>query len=208
LGGGVVGNEITAKEFDALIAEMNEPYVDYWAALGKFVHLFSGVEALLQALVFKLAGVSDEIGKAMFPGLRVDVAKDVINRLLDAKGDVAAKERLREPFAQLGQINAVRNNLIHWGAQDTGNGLQVSNERIAHTKEKLRRYTVSAEMLADMREDLATIEWSILRETIPAEYIRGFDAKAVASFAQRPWRYTPPPQSPPPKPPRSHEARR
>src|SRR5687767_63683 len=110
--------DLPTNYFEDYLKRRTARYRPYWAALGEFVHAFSQVERELQELVFHLSGVSAQDGKALFHGMRVDAAKDAINRLLDARGDTEIKARLEEPFAHLGHIAGMRNNLIHWGAAE------------------------------------------------------------------------------------------
>ena len=195
------------KAENALASMLDEPYRDYWPALGKFIHEFSGMESLLHELAIRVAGVSDNLGKAIFSGLRIDNAKDALNRMYEASGDQAAKDRMAPVFAQIGAIAGMRNNIVHWGAQsvsrdDGFEGLLVSNARIAHTKERLRTFVVSAEMLTDMRVDISKISMHLL-----VELFRDREGAKIAPTVTRvleaPWRYKSPPQSPAQRKPRA-----
>jgi hypothetical protein len=88
-------------------------YHDYWLALGKLMHQFSHVEAMLQYALTHFAGVSDELGRTLFGNSRVGDAKAELNRVLVATGRDDVKDRLEPFLAQLGEINSARNDLIH-----------------------------------------------------------------------------------------------
>lgn len=92
----------------------NAPYM---FALGNFISMFSALEAKLQAALWKFAGVTPPGAQAVFSGVRVNGAMQFINRLADAQNwDKARKDELQFMFAQLGIINRLRNDLLHYGA--------------------------------------------------------------------------------------------
>jgi hypothetical protein len=194
-GSGEIGlSDLTDEEFKELSDLLDEPYRQYWARLGKFIHDFSTIEGLLQSLVHHYAGISDEVGKALFPGLRVDTAKDSIKRLLEMKGDSETLARLAPTFAQISVISGVRNDIVHYGARNTSAGLTVSNERAAHVPSKVRSQVVSARVLEDLDADLGVVMALLVRERF-----QEFSAFATAISEQvEPvaWRYKPPAQGP------------
>lgn len=179
-----------------LAALLNEPYREYWAGLGQFIHEFSAVEAVLGQLAAHVAELKEPISRAVLHGVRVDNGKDLINRVLEAKCDLARKERLADAFAQLGEIGAMRNHMVHWGAREIDGELRVSNRNLAHTPERVRTYTVSAKILADMRADLLRI-YLLLTIEMYAEVTPPIMAPAyVRRVRGGSWRYKPQPQSP------------
>lgn len=184
----------------ALVAVLEEPYRDYWAALGRFIHEFSAVENTLRALVLYHAGVEDKIGRAVFHGLRVDNAKDTVNRILEAKGDHAAKARLEDPFAQLGVIASMRNNIVHWGAELADEaGLRVSNRRLAITPDRVRSYTVSAEHLGQMQQDLLRIHTLFMMEIYGHPDPAIYESNFAETVRAQTWLYKQPQPAPRPK---------
>jgi len=100
------------------------------------------------------SGVTPEVGKSIYSGTRVSAAKDLINRILDAKNRTEQKERLKPYFDQIGLLNSMRDDILHYGAiyDHKKNVLIVSNERIAHVPSRLRQYEVTPKMLDDMKE--------------------------------------------------------
>jgi hypothetical protein len=193
---------LTDEEVKALGELLDEPYKEYWAELGRFIHAFSIVEAALQLVVYHVAGVSAEIGRAIFFGLRVENAKDAISRILQTKGDVEMVAKLAPLFQQIGEIAAMRNRLVHWGARDTSDGLMVMNHHLAITPEKRQEFFVSAETLRAMQADTYNIYWQLFGIT--------FDLKADPSKEPpEPWRYKPqarfPARSTPPPPASAQE---
>jgi hypothetical protein len=199
-----------SRNIFAYINDRAERHRPYWAALGEFIHAFSQVERELQELVFHLSGVSPTDGRALFYGLRIDAAKDAINRLLDARDDQATKARLEGPFAQLGHIANMRNNIIHWGASDLGNSdwFLVSNDFLAHTPAKLREFRVSVANLKEMNADLTKIGMHLSYE-IHHRHVRSEMLERVAKpVLDAPWSYKPPQPSPPQSKPGTRASRR
>lgn len=57
----------------------------YNLALGRFISVFSQVETELQGYLWKFAGVPAPTAQAIFSGVRVDAAIQLINRISDAQ---------------------------------------------------------------------------------------------------------------------------
>jgi hypothetical protein len=143
-----------AKPRSQLAEAYDAPYLEYWAALGRFVHEFSRVEYLLQVLLKQLAGVADPIGRAIFSDTRAHVGKDAVKRILDARGELVAKARLESALTQLGIINGIRNDVVHWGAMHDGtDALLVSNANRV-TANRVREFRLSPLDLEAMSIDL------------------------------------------------------
>jgi len=88
-------------------------------ALGRFVSIFSMVETNLQTYVWGFAGVPAPTAQAIFSGIRVKGAMQLINRISDAqKWKQERKNELAYTFLQLGMINNLRNDVLHYGADD------------------------------------------------------------------------------------------
>lgn len=133
-------------------------HYEYFEALGRLIHEFAQVEAVGQSLLFYYAGVPDIVGKALFSGVRLDSAKDPINRIIDAvELPPQKKANLKFAFDQLGKISSKRNNIMHFGAvYDGERGFVVSNSRSAHIETKINEFAVKASDLNDMISDLET----------------------------------------------------
>ena len=184
------------KHQNALKALTEDPYVEYWGELGRFIHYFSRTEHTLKRLLQTLAGTSDEVSGAIFIGVRMGTAKDHINRILEAKGDAVAKNRLEGPFAQLGVIGGVRDNLVHWGAEHEGtDDLLVSNARQSPGPGRVREYRVSPRDLVAMTEDLVRINMFLVVTMRPLDD----DERIWGQYLGQPWRYKSPQQAPPKK---------
>lgn len=191
-------------------APKNSPFqtsrADYFAGLGELIHTFAQVEAQLQYALWEEAGVSSEVAKAIFSGVRLDQGKDYINRLTDALG------RPRDPllargFAQLTALNKARNDIVHYGARFEAGLMQVSTEIAAHTPDRIRITPISKEILEAMISDLLHIKWIIQIHMIGLQRQTRDHARWVSEATERPWRYTPPQPPSPERPIRDKPAR-
>jgi hypothetical protein len=131
----------------------------YHQSLGKFVSTFSMVECALLWAFWECAGVPSPIAQAVFSGTRIDGAIGFINRIADAqKWRKSKKQEFQYVFTQLGHINKLRNNILHYGATlDVPGQWIVSNALFAHIPEKMHTVAISRTVLEDASEDLLKI---------------------------------------------------
>ncbi len=174
----------------------------YLAALERFVHAFSQIEDALAVVLWIVSEVKQPTAQALLSGVRVDQTFGLLARVMDArKISGPSRVALEETLRQIGLINKIRNEILHFGADGRGQGLLVvSNKRAAHIERRLREITVSARALDDMTYDLDTI-WVRLHVygfRIMASRMADMEFKipGYAERLRRPWRYTPPPQAP------------
>jgi hypothetical protein len=202
--------KIPENYFAQYVDQRAAKYRPYWAALGEFIHSFSQVERELQELTFHIAKVPAKEGRAILHGLRIDAAKDAIIRILDAREDEETKARLLDPFAQLGAIANMRNNILHWGAGDRPGETDflVTNDFLAHTPAKLKEYRVSVLNLMEMSTDLTKIGMHLSCE-VNLQHMHGeVYEKAIRPVLDAPWQYKPPQPSPQPSTPGTRARRR
>lgn len=180
-----------------------ETRAEYFAALGEFIHAFAYAEASLQYALWREAGVSSMVARAVFSGVRIDQGKDLINRLIDATGRKRPPE-IAAAFAQLTELTKARNDLVHYGAAFQAGGIEVSNEISAHTPDRLRVRPISKAILEAMTADTRRISAMIglhssMRGAKPAD--RAGFSDDLAFLASQAWQYKPS-QQPPPQQPR------
>ena len=162
---------------------------EFLIQLGKFVLDFAEIERFMHIFLHGMAGVRESIGPALLSGIRLDQAQSLINRILDTEEDTFNKSYLKRHFDQLGVINQVRNNILHYGAdfQDR-NTVVVSNRIVAHIPSRVREYEVTTHDLKSMSKDLQIIKTAIFvtlgRETLPPEMLDHY-----LSIAQTSWLY-------------------
>lgn len=191
-------------------ANSDEAITEYFTGLGRFIHAFAYAEGSLQEALCREAGVSPAAGVALFSSVRVDQAKDMINRLADASG----RERspiLARAFAQLTEIARARNDIVHFGATFQSDGIQVSNEKAAHIPERLRVRPLSPAIMNALAEDVSRISAMIWLEgaarLAPTE-TREEMADHLDFLASQPWQYKPPAPPPPTKQRRDNPPKR
>ena len=137
---------------------------EYHQSLGQFVTEFSNVEALLHGLVSLFAGVKQPTANAVFSGVRIEAAMSYINRIADAqKWRKEKKARLQIIFTQLGQINKLRNEILHYGSTvQTSGTVLITNKSIVHLKSRIQERRISAAVLNDATNDLMKIFWLLV----------------------------------------------
>jgi len=159
----------------------------YWEALGLFVHAFAETECILGILLRKRAEVPEHVGNAIFSGARIDTAMSYIRRIEEAKTNVRdIGSALSDAFIQLKIINDVRNDILHYSAQE-GDDYErvVSTELTALTSKHVRQTSVSSETLLAMLSDLFRIRAVFLVAVAP------FFAEGMPTLLTQEWRYKP-----------------
>jgi hypothetical protein len=188
-----------------LLAERIERRQKHYEAFGQFIEAFAIVETAMALTLWKYAGVSHRVARAVFSGVRAKEAGDFIKRILEArKAPQAKRNRLKYILDQLGEINSARNDIVHYGIQSVWEGnAVVTNALKAATKSKVTHFSASAEILDNMTADLRKItmhlnyEW--LEKPRPAQdsLRMGLDNRVL----QAPWKYRPQRQAGMPKVP-------
>lgn len=141
------------------------PDPNYWRALGQFIEAFSTCEAVVFDVLAFHAGVSIPIAKAVFSGIRMDAAINLINRIVTEVHAVAPERGadLAKLFSQLRSIMDVRNKIIHYGTFVTiDKGRVASTARLALTPEKVQEHRASVEVLEAMTADIIRIYNALL----------------------------------------------
>lgn len=144
----------------------------YYTALGKFIHIFSGVEFAVKFLLHVESNTTVNAAKAIFSGVRIDTGISHIKRIYKANQQ-ELDPLLSKAFDQLSEINGRRNDIVHFGASGNINEFKVTNSHLAITPEQVKSFPISAEILDVMSLDLTAI-WRILdlfssKNTIPPD---------------------------------------
>jgi hypothetical protein len=178
------------------VTDVTEKFDGYFKALGRFAHQFAEMETVLQLALWIETAVPVAVARAIYSGVRMDQAKDFINRTRQAKG-VPESERLARAFTQLGVIIKARNDILHYGARFDGTSFSVTNDLLAHVPSKARSTLVSVEILDDMLADLQVIKSAIFAEVLNGDARIPQDIlEPMRQGADVPWRYKPTPPSP------------
>jgi hypothetical protein len=172
----------------------------YLWSLGLFIANFSVVERLMQQTLWHYAGIAAPTAPAVFTGIRTETAISLIGRIAEAqKWKEDRKREIQYVFSQLGMINRLRNDLLHYGATtelEEPEKWIISNEVFAHTADRVRRVPISPALLDGAAEDLYKISVHLhvvtMDDDVTADQLRKYH-----EVLQQPWRYKQP--SPAPK---------
>jgi len=171
--------------------------VAYWTELGRFMHEFSRVEALLVNLLRHYSGVTDAVGGAVLNGFRADAAKDAINRVLEATGRADAAKRLAPAFSHLSIIAGMRNKIVHWGATHQGDDeFLVTNAKLNPSKSRLTEIRITTGDLHAMSLDLYKIGIHFILEVRFERAQPTQTLSEVIAVLEDAWLYKPPQQAP------------
>ena len=177
----------------------HDPQPDFDAfhlALGRFLTRFSGTEAFMQTILWRLARVQSPTAQAVFSGIRTEGVMQYINRIAAAeKWSKTQCDLLQFVFTQLGHINKLRNNILHYGAEPEGHDAWiVTNKQFAHVPENVSRIVISPLTLDMAASDLEKIETHLI-DFVYSGHLRGSDRDGIDLILARTWQYKPPPQS-------------
>ena len=135
----------------------------YWQLLGRLIEYVSIAELALAMVAVSWSGVDYETAKSLFLPLRIDAAVSLLNRVIETKKLRGKRVReMKEILQQLGEINRVRNDIVHLGARPKRGGFKVSNELFARSRLKLRRLHLSFQSFDQIDADLEYIIWKLL----------------------------------------------
>jgi len=145
-----------------------------------------------------LAGIKH--GRAVLSGVRIEAAMGYINRIAEAdEWPSEVRSKWQKLFTQLGHINKLRNNILHFGTTPTidGDRWLVSNREIAHHPSRIREAYVTPAILNNAEDDLGFIDVHaftlMMRQhpKIPRDALPDFDRE----LKNRTWRYRSQPQA-------------
>jgi hypothetical protein len=178
------------------MSDTSDATAAFFQALGRFLTRFSEIEALMQTTLWSLAGVPQPTAQAVFSGVRTEGAMQFINRIAAAEEwNTYRREELQYVFTQLGLINKLRNNILHYGAEQEGpDAWVVTNKQFVHVPENVSRTIISPTTLEHARHDLDKVETHLTYLLLATSHIPGPDRDQIESVLQRPWRYKPPQQ--------------
>jgi hypothetical protein len=172
--------------------------IGYHEALGQFIESFAMVEGFMQMLLWHYAKVSPIVGKAVFSGVRTDVASSHIRRIISVNDPgEPLRNDLDDILTQLSAINTIRNAIVHHVPLSglPGDVRHLTNEITALTDQHRKETAVSTKMLKDMTADL-------LKIAVHIGYQMSFARASKLTLAmfdewrRAPWRYRPQPLNP------------
>jgi hypothetical protein len=168
----------------------------YYEALGRFVTIFSELEVDLQRMVWDLAGIHPSIAPTILPGLRIETAMSCVNRIADVQQwDKTRRTELEYIFHQLGDINKLRNDILHYGSKShDAEQWTVTNLLFAHIPSKVRILKITPDILLNAAMDLSKILLHLLL-LFGHRHISDGDRALSAEIVASPWQYKPPLQA-------------
>jgi hypothetical protein len=172
----------------------------YYANLGKMVHMFGRAEDSLSALIQIYANAQMAPKRPQdFLLLRAAVVrrglqenKELLMRMLRASG---APEEMRVEVTRIldhfGEVQRVRNLLVHGGAYGTLGWLATSNDHTTPELGKAKGFSFRVEVLDHMARDLEIIpmllQWAVFPDTTQSSS----EVLAYMRECQGPWKFSP-----------------
>jgi hypothetical protein len=132
---------------------------EYFEALGRFVDMFSRAEAAVSLTLWHYAKTSPDIAKIIFAGAKVDLSATFIRQLAHATGaSQELRDDLEEALQQLGIINRVRNQVLHYGADQeaVADGRAMVSDALK-AKGEPSIFPINPTILADLTADVHKI---------------------------------------------------
>jgi hypothetical protein len=165
----------------------------YYEAVGTFVTVFSEVELRLLQALWRFSGLQP-VASAVLTGIKVEGAMSFINRIADAENwPTEKRDELQYIFSHLGEINKLRNDLLHYGSfweEKTEDQYAISNDGYVHTPDRLRRRIVSRKIWDAAISDLLKI-FNALRVVAWPDEISSKDREIYNEDRKSAWRYKP-----------------
>lgn len=172
---------------------------EYFLSLGEFVTVFAGAERALFFLSGMILRLPLSVAQAVFGGsARVKESTDRLNRavrsILQEQPNnnilTRVKTGLDRALPQLGLINTVRNEILHYGITDN------QDEHWTVTNSHLRpdspsEFKVSANILSDMTYDTRSIIMILAECMGQIDRQSTGESKPYLDLLQQPWRYKP-----------------
>ena len=123
-----------------------------YKALGEFFLLWADVETELYRVLIHYAGVTDDIGRAIFSGCRARVMIDFLRNIAhNTKMDAVRANDLDYLCAQTNAINTIRDKIAHYGS--------VANTSVSHKtlKRSLSNYHRVSKRGAEFNEEISSL---------------------------------------------------
>jgi hypothetical protein len=168
---------------------------EYYEALGRFVDLFSRLEAAVTFTLWHYAKTSPDIAKIIFAGAKIEVGSAYIKQL--AKATAATQELqddLEYVLQQVGDINSARNFILHYGAESVAEGNAFVTNALK-AKGEPTSFPISPTILDQMSSDLRKISLHLNYRHLGRLPLRSAEVSDSLNEAFRaPWQYKHPVQ--------------
>ncbi|HKZ03349.1 MAG TPA: hypothetical protein VJ180_13980 [Pyrinomonadaceae bacterium] len=158
--------------------------------LGEFVCLYANVETACHSTFHFQSGLSERVAKAMVGGMRLSDLIGVLSRVIELSNSLAQffKEDFKACVTQFDHITALRNRLIHRGAQARYGEYVSTNSLTAKTRESVDILKFRLDDLKAASDDCSRIAFRIHLVNFGGDHGQPSDWER-SLYA--PWRYKP-----------------
>lgn len=173
----------------------------YRRALGSFIHDFTVLEVSRFRLLCVAAGVTEEVGQALFSGARADGMLQQIRRCYRAR-EWKIEPHLESALSQVVIINSARNAAVHYltlQVEDDERAVLATNH-LRYPRENAKEVRISPESLDEAGSDCRRIGAVLSVATFEIRE-PGSTGKLGQNMKSAPpaWRYRPPSPDTPPR---------
>ena len=181
-----------------IVKIIQEEHDAFLSALGSLTLQWADLEKVLRTTLRVYAGVSPEVGRALFSGTRARTAVNQISAITHNKsiGEDRAGD-LKDIFEVINGINTMRDFIVHHvdgsmieSDDDDPRRRKLSDEHAASRIGKGKTVWVDSDMVRDMCADITECCWRLQAHWEPQE--KPFQPGVGPTGARLPWRYRPP----------------
>jgi hypothetical protein len=152
-----------------LFKQAHEENQAFLVAIGQLTLAWSDLETVLYKTLKRYAGVTDDVGRALFSGTRARAAMAFIEAIAENTNmEPARRQDLQEIFVQVAAINQMRDFVVHHvdGSEqefeeDNPRERVVSDALRVSRKKKAKRVYVGSATLLAMRTDCLECCWRL-----------------------------------------------
>jgi hypothetical protein len=164
----------------------------YFEALGRFVHEFATLEAVVFNTLAFYAKVPNNMARALFSGTRVRAAMGLIKRITQIQDPGEEnKTDLEYVFRQIEAINTLRDDILHQGSVLTDDKGRITSNIVRNlTPNRLVERSASTETLNAATADLSKISLHLVcQQTHPQASLVQRAAIEGCAVLKDPWQY-------------------
>lgn len=177
---------------------VQEEHGEFQSALGALTLHWADMERVLRTTLRVYAGVSREVGRALFSGTRARTAIAQINAISHNTGLQADRAAdLEEVFKAITAINTMRDFIVHHvdgsmieSNDDNPTQRKVTDEHWSSRVGNVKTYWVNSAMVRDMCADLTECCWRLQAHWEHPS--KPFQPGVGPTGVRQPWRYKPP----------------
>lgn len=177
---------------------VQEEHGEFQSALGALTLQWADMERVLRTTLRVYAGVSREVGRALFSGTRARAAMAQINSIAHNTGVQADRTAdLKEIFEVVTPINTMRDFIVHHvdgslieSDETDPKKRKLSDEHWASRVGNGKTFWIGSATVLDMCADLTEGCWRLQAHWEPLD--KPFQPGAGPGGVRQPWRYKPP----------------